>query len=221
MTYSSLSNANFPLVLDTSVLINLHACQRGPEILASIPNSIIVSHIVAGELDHETSRRNGEKAFLGALSASGNVTLVDLSEQELELFFELTSASPSLDDGEAATIAIAKARGLLPVIDERKGRSRAKENLGVEPAWSLDLLRHPGTVAALGESLSVEALYLALRDGRMRIPPDSVQQVISIIGDARARHCTCLPGYRHLFEKPARSKLHTEEIPSSPILDKP
>ncbi|MFL0694507.1 MAG: DNA-binding protein [Agrobacterium tumefaciens] len=200
MTYSSiLSDKTAALALDTSVLINLHACQRGIEVLAAIPNRIVVSHIVAGELDHETSRRNGEEAFLQALSAAGHITLVDLSEEEFEMFFELTSSASSLDDGEAATIAISRGRGLIPVIDERRGRSRAKEIIGIDPAWSLDLLSHPKTTASLGADLSVDTLFLALRDGRMRIPPESTREVVSIIGDDRARQCTCLPGYRHLF----------------------
>ncbi|MDW9409068.1 DNA-binding protein [Sinorhizobium meliloti] len=197
---SSLSDETAPLVLDTSVLINLHACRRGVDILSALPNSLIVSHVVARELDHETSRRNGEEAFLRTLSAAGHVTLVDLSEEELEMFFELTSGSSSLDDGEAATIAIARTRRLVPVIDERRGRNRAKAIMGVEPAWSLDLLSHPKTAVALGADLFGEVLYLALRDGRMRIPPESTPQVVSIIGKERARLCTCLPGFRHLFE---------------------
>lgn len=80
MTYSnSLSDDTVPLVLDTSVLINLHASRCGIDILTSIPNPIVVANIVAGELENETSRRNGEEAFLRALSAAGHVTLVDLS----------------------------------------------------------------------------------------------------------------------------------------------
>ncbi|USJ27624.1 PIN domain-containing protein [Ensifer adhaerens] len=200
MTYSSsLNNGNGFLVLDTSVLINLHASQCGHEILAALPYSFIVPHIVAGELSHETSRRNGEQAFLDSLSISKNVSLVDLSDEEFEMFFELTSGSPSLDDGEAATIAISRARGLLPVIDERRGRGRAMEVLGREAAWSLDLLRHLDTIASLGEEQSTDALFLALRNGRMRIPPNSASQIIDIIGEDRARDCTCLPGYRKLF----------------------
>lgn len=202
MTYSSiLSDSTAALALDTSVLINLHACRRGVEILAAIPNRIFVTHIVARELNHETSRRNGEEAFLQALAAAGNITLVDLSDEEFEMFFELTSAASSLDDGEAATIAISRGRGLIPVIDERRGRSRAKEIIGIEPAWSLDLLSHRNTTASLGADFSVDALFLALRDGRMRIPPESASEVVGIIGDDRARQCTCLPGYRHLFGK--------------------
>lgn len=201
MTYSSsLSDQTGPLILDTSVLINLHACRRGAEILSAIPNPIVISNIVAGELDHETSRRNGEKAFLCTLETAGKVSLVDLSDQEFKFFFELTSTSPSLDDGEAATIAIARSRGILPVIDEKRGRRRVEQLMRTEAYWSLDILTHPDAIDFLGADVSREVLFLALRDGRMRIPPESTQHVVNSIGIDQARDCTCLPGYKGLFD---------------------
>jgi predicted nucleic acid-binding protein len=199
---SSLTDIADPLVLDTSVLINLHACKHGERILAAIPNDIVIPDIVAEELEHETSRRNGEFSFLNSLIANGIAVLVNLTDAEYELFQTLTSTSPSLDDGEAATIAVAVTRYFLPVIDERKGRARAgilmKER---SPGWSLDLFRHPTTLAALGDHFAVEALYFALRDGRMRIPLESADAVIGLVGMERSRDCTCLPGYRERFAK--------------------
>ena len=197
---SSLVDIRDPLVLDTSVLINLHACKYGERILRAIPNDILVPEFVAGELEHETSRRNGEYSFLHALVAGGIVTLANLTDAEYEIFLELTSTSPSLDDGEAATIAVAASRYVLPVIDERKGRTRAGIVMKTRvPGWSLDLFRHPTTIAALSDQSALEALYLALRDGRMRIPSESAGSVIALIGVERALDCTCLPGYRERF----------------------
>ena len=186
-----------PLVLDTSVLINLHACKYGERILTAIPNDILVSEIAAGELKHETSRRNGEYSFLHALVAGGIVTLANLTDAEYGIFHELTSTSPSLDDGEAATIAVAASRNFLPVLDERKGRSRAPTHCGGKlPSWSLDIFRHPQVVAILGAADSTDALYLALRDGRMRIHEDHCDHVVSLIGVQRALECNSLPGYK-------------------------
>lgn len=197
---SSLIDIADPLVLDTSVLINLHACKYGERILTAIPNDILVPEVVAGELEHETSRRNGEYSFLHGLVAGGIVTLANLTDAEYEIFYELTSTSPSLDDGEAATIAVAATRRLLPVIDERRGRTRAGILMKARaPGWSLDLFRHPTAVAVLGNQPAVEALYLALRDGRMRIPSDRADGVIALIGNERSRDCSCLPGYRERF----------------------
>jgi predicted nucleic acid-binding protein len=200
---SSLIDIADPLVLDTSVLINLHACIYGARILSSVPNDIIIPDIVARELEHETSRRSGEYSFLNSLIATGVVARANLTEAEYELFRTLTSTSPSLGDGEAATIAIATTRRFMPVIDERRGRTRAGTLMQARaPGWSLDLFRHPVAIAALGDQLATNALYLALRDGRMRIPPESADSVIAIIGMERSRECTCLPGYRERFAAP-------------------
>lgn len=197
---SSLVNIAVPLVLDTSVLINLFACKSGDRIVAAIPNEILIPQVVAGELEREANRGNGECSFLHALVECGIASLVNLTDAEYEIFHQLTSTSPSLDDGEAATIAIAASRCFVPVIDERRGRSRAS-TLTKAPVlgWSLDLFRHPAAIAALGHPSAVEALYLALRHGRMRIPSESADGVIEIIGTERARHCSCLPGYRERF----------------------
>lgn len=67
------------------------------------------------------------------------------------------------------------------------------------PGWSLDIFRHPTAIAVLGDQPAVEALYLALRDGRMRIPSESGDGVIALVGLERSRDCTCLPGYRERF----------------------
>jgi len=195
---SSLIDITAPLVLDTSVLINLHASNYGEQMLAAIPNDIFVPEIVAGELEHETSRRNGEHGFLYSLVKNRTVTLAGLTDTEYEIFCELTSTAPSLDDGEAATIAVAAARNSLPVIDEKKGRARAVIKARA-PAWSLDIFRHPAAIAMLGDHSAMNALYFALRDGRMRIPSESADSVIGIIGIERSRDCTCLPGYRDRF----------------------
>ncbi|WP_197706357.1 DNA-binding protein [Magnetospirillum sp. 15-1] len=208
---SSLTDNLRPLVLDTSVLINLHACTYGERILTAIPNDIIVPKIVAEELGHETSLRNGEQGFLHRLIATGTVALTTLTDEEYDIFHQLTSCSPSLDDGEAATIAIAAMRHIFPVIDERRGRARASALMETrEPSWSLDILRHPLVTSVLGDQTAIEALYLALRDGRMRIPSDSAEHVIGLIGMERSIDCTCLPNYRERFGAEHNKSAHHE-----------
>lgn len=198
--FSSLNKWSCPLVLDTSVLINLCASACGEKVLKAIPNDIIVPKVVAGELEHETSYRNGQNGFLLGLVNEGAVTIVDMTDAEYEVFEGLICGSPCLDDGEAATIAIALSRSARPVIDERRGRGRATALMkGMEPEWSLDILRHPSVIESIGEELAVQALFLALRDGRMRISSEHADHVISLIGEDRSADCTCLPGYRERF----------------------
>ena len=198
MIYSnSLADNLMPLVLDTSVLINLYASRRGVEILDALPNVIVLPQIVTLELEHQTSKKNGEHQFVQDLVAAKNVTVSDLGEREYAIFQRLVSGSPSLDDGEAATIAIAASRGYLPIIDERKGRKQAQEHIpDRQLGWSLDLFRHPKTTTKLGPAISIDALYFALRDGRMRIDESHCDHVVRLIGVQRALECKSLPGYK-------------------------
>lgn len=198
MKYSSSLTDNLtPVVLDTSVLINLHASKQGGRILGHFPNPILVPEIVAAELEHDTSKTQGHDRFVQELIADLKVRAAVMGEPEYQVFSRLVSGSPSLGDGEAATIAIASVRIFVPIIDERKGRLQAQSNcFGNGAAWSLDLFRHPTVVAGLGPALASDALYLALRDGRMRIHEDHCDYVVSLIGVEHALECRSLPRYK-------------------------
>lgn len=195
MTCANFPNDAGPLVLDTSVLINLHASRAGEQILAALPHRLFVPEIVAAELEHETSRQNGEHSFLERLSRTGAVEIGALIGPEIELFTTLTAISPTLDDGEAATIAVGVTRSLVPVIDERKGRARAAALMPKHGAlWSLDLFVHPQVSRALGAESVTTALFSALREARMRVPDDRCDEVVALIGHECALLCHSLPG---------------------------
>lgn len=198
MTYSSpIINDLRPLVLDTSVLINLHASRHGVSVLTALPNAILIPTIVITELENETSKSNGEHKFIQNLLSSGKVQSADLRDEEYKVYEQLVSAAPSIDDGEAATIAIAASQRIIPIIDERKGRRQAQTLCsGQMPGWSLDLFLHTHVIAHLGDIDSADALYLALREGRMRIHEDHCDHVVNIIGSHRALECNSLPGYK-------------------------
>jgi predicted nucleic acid-binding protein len=190
---SSLTDAQLALVIDASVLISIHSCTYGKEILSAIPNEIIVPKIVAAEFERGTE----DKMFLPELVRAEIVAVHETNDDEDEIFEKLIT---TLDDGESATIAIAINRNFLPIIDERKGRAHAIAlRSSLEPGWSLDLLRHSQVISTLGELKAIEALFLALRESHMRIPEERADQIIALIGSDRAKECTCLPGYRKRF----------------------
>jgi predicted nucleic acid-binding protein len=185
------------LVLDTSVLINLHACRFGEQVLAAIPNTIVVSELVVRELGHETSHANGESQFILGLIKNGIAKVVQLDDRGYQIYETLIRGHGSLDDGEAATIATASTLGFIPVIDERKGRARVKTLMnGKIAAWSLDLLVHPCVQKELGNGGYAEAVYLALREGRMRIDEERCDAVVNLIGIERALECSSLPSFK-------------------------
>jgi predicted nucleic acid-binding protein len=196
MNFSSIiSNQARPVAFDTSIIVNLQACTFGKQIVAAVPNPIIIAKIAADELKPGTV----ERAFLDDLVISNLVQLSELTDPE---YLEFESLISTLDDGESATIALSITRQFYPFIDERKGRAKATERQSsLEPGWSLDLLRHPNVVAALGSPSDADAVYLALKEGRMRIPDARVSDVISLIGRQRASECVSLPNYKKLFPK--------------------
>lgn len=71
---------------------------------------------------------------------------------------------------------------------------------GEGPGWTLDLLQHPAVPRTLGEADQTEAIYLALREGWMRIPQELGGAIVALIGMDRALHCSCLPNYKALIK---------------------
>lgn len=176
-----LSNAITPLVIDTSVLINLYACKQGEVVLRTIPNDKIIAQLVVDELDR--GRRELQRQFLKNLLYEGVLNSTEMTDNEYVLFEDLTTIEPTIDDGEAATIAISVTRNLSALIDDNKGRKRAGKlapTLGL--AFSIDLFVHPPVRAALGPGADIETLLCALQIGRMQIPPERVDKVITLIG---------------------------------------
>jgi predicted nucleic acid-binding protein len=186
-----------PLVLDTSVIINLHASTYGHEILKALSNDVLVTDIVVRELEHQTSRENGDHQFIQELMNASVIKTMSLDDQGYDLFARLVTQTASLGDGEAATIAAAYHQGATPVLDDKKGRTVAQGVLPNTPLlWSLDMFFHPLAQNALGKSGVAEAVYLALREGRMRIDEAQCEAVVGLIGSTKALDCICLPNFR-------------------------
>ncbi len=195
------TSVHSPLILDTSVLINLHASRHGVQVLTAIPNEILVPDPVAAELENERRRAGGEERFVRSLSEQGIVSRVLLSDKEYTIFEKIVTGTKSLDDGEASAIAVAVSRHGIAVIDERKGRNVAKSLMpDIVPAWSIDLFMHPNVRSKLGEKEFGDAIFLALRNGHMRIHEECCNNVVKIIGKERAIQCTCLPNFKKRCE---------------------
>jgi len=145
----------------------------------------------------DSSHANGENGFIQRLISENVVRVVQMDDAAARIFETMIRSPGSLDDGEAATIAVAVSQGFLPVVDERKGRARAQDLMnGQAPAWSLDLLVHPAVQIELVGDGYIEAVYLALREGRMRIDDDRCEAVVRLIGFERAVACNSLPGFK-------------------------
>jgi predicted nucleic acid-binding protein len=184
------------LVADTSTMINLIATGSAADIMDALPNRIVVVDVVPAEL--EVGRARGREACdrLRELASSGALDIVELGDDALAYFEELVvgPAVETLDDGEAATIAYALAHAATALIDERKATRICRERFpALRLACTIDVLIHADVQTRLGPALLPDAVFQALREGKMRVFSRHFEWVIGLIGGERAALCPSLP----------------------------
>ncbi len=186
---------HIPLVADASVIINLVASGMPEKIIPALSNPVVVVEEILVEL--ERGRRTGcrDADVLRGLIDGGVVSCVSLGENEWETFEELICghASTTLDDGEAATLAYCVERSSIPVIDERKANSICRKRYSsLSPKASVDLFRMAGSNEEIGNDALSDAVYQALKIGRMRVMDHHIDWVVDLIGRERAVTCRSL-----------------------------
>ena len=195
---SCLDDLTVPVVADTSIVINLNASGYAPAILEALPNRFLVVSEVGRELPEDRQTGRNDAGALAQWVASGQAEVVRLGERGMERFHDLVSGSAArtLDDGEAATIAYALETEphAVPLIDERKANRICAERFAALVTGStVDLLAQGDVRAALGPERLAEAVFNALRHGRMRVLPRHLQWVVDLMGPERANQCKSLP----------------------------
>jgi predicted nucleic acid-binding protein len=191
-----LTDAAAVIAVDTSTVINLNATGCAQEMIRAIPNKVVVTDVVSGELEEGRPRGRRDAEFLGELIGAGAAEMVQLDD-ETSVYFEqlvIGPAAMTLDDGEAATIAYAVGHQAIAIIDERKATRICTDLFReVRIGCTVDVLAHPEVQRQLGETRLAEALFNALYRGRMRVFPQHIEWVVALIGPARAAECTSLP----------------------------
>ena len=193
---SCLFDPSSPLVLDASVVINLNATGCAAQILTAIPNRIVVTDIVADELDSGRAKGRTDADQLELLVSGLQIERVALSSIAEGHFLDLVAGSgaSTLDDGEAATVAWAVAHGGIPIIDDKKGIAICRNKFSFLMIGSTtDLFYQREVREAVNDFELAEALYFALSIARMRVPDHQLAWVVSIIGQERAATCHSLP----------------------------
>ena len=204
MTFSSsLLDDSTTLVIDTSVIINLQASKIGEEILRVIDNPFVATMEVADEIKKNSKNLYQETVtFLDSIIGSKLLRIITLTLSEKDIFREVMNTNKQLDDGEAATITLAKNRDFTPIIDEKVGRYVALKELPKQTVGaSLDLLFHSKVQSHFDKKTLKLAVHKALRDARMQIGRDQRDFVVKLIGKRRAKQCRCLPGYKSLMRE--------------------
>lgn len=112
-------NLSTPAVLDACVCINLAAAL--PDGIASLQGGrfLLVPQVKSEALFLQSD--DGEEVHADAVDLA-ELEVTDLSENELEAYVRF---AVRLDDGEAASLAVASARGWVLATDDRAARSTA------------------------------------------------------------------------------------------------
>ncbi len=185
-----------PLVADASVWINLVAGGRAIDVLRTLSKPTIIPSIALGELERGRDKGRSAHDSLTPLIAAGYVTVIDLPAEAEDVYLSLVAgrATQTLDDGEAATLALALHLGATALIDERKAISIAAARFPVlTVATTTDLLLSAQVSTVLDAEQLADVLFAALIEARMRVPDHLLDEVCACLGFDRTQLCLSLP----------------------------
>jgi len=185
-----------PLVADASVWINLIAGGRALDILRALDRPTIIPRIAFCELERGRDKGRSTAKGLDALIDKGHVSVIDLPAAAENIYLSLVAgrASQTLDDGEAAILALALHLAATALIDERKAIGIAASrfpNLNV--ATTTDLLLSEQIRSVLTPADLSDALFATLTEARMRVPDHLLDEVCACLGPDKTRLCLSLP----------------------------
>ena len=159
------------ILLDACVAINLAATDSLEQIAATLDATFVVAAQAASETGYLRDTVDGQAVLtpidLGRFEASRAVEIAELRPVELDRYLELAAL---VDDGEAATIAIAIERGLEMATDDRRARRLCQDRGLAEPLPTTVLLRGYADRAGLTDSQVRETIAL-VRDRASFQPP--------------------------------------------------
>ena len=196
-----MSSSSFPdlagpdVVADTSVLINLDASGHAGAIIRATSGILLTTTNAFEELLQGERHGYSTAMELRTLQSEGVLRVVTLGSAEEEVYRRLIEgpAAQTLGDGEAATIAYAVQNKAVALIDEKKAKRICSERFGgIQVTTTTDVMLHSRAIQALGSS-HVEAMHAALKDARMHVPPEHVDDVVRLLGKCRSLDCPSLP----------------------------
>jgi predicted nucleic acid-binding protein len=189
-------------VADASVLINLHATGVDAELLRHIEHPFVVSENARIEMERGNRFGHGDAEHLSELVSAGLVNVTHVSPSADEIYEALVSGPgcTTLDDGEAATLAIADDVSGIALIEEQKAIRIAAERFPrLEVVSTVEILLHSFTLQLLGSEGQAAAVFRALKQARMRVHPSHIEPVASLLTADQLAQCYSLP--RHVRER--------------------
>lgn len=200
-----------PIFADASSLINLHASGVDALVFAGLPHTVNVPQNAVNELERGRKRGYTNADRLAETVRTGLLKVTALSGLSLEIWESLISGpvSDTLDDGEAATLALTVEHGGIALIDEQKAlRIAAARFPQIEVVTTTELFLHPSTVEIIGSQRHVQAIYHALVGAKMNVPSHLMHSVAILIGPERLRDCRSIPRkVRERYCHPAETQI--------------
>jgi len=167
-----------PVILDTSVALNLLATGAGLSVLESLDLDCFVCSAVVDETIYIRSgdpAQPREAVSLGPWLLSGAVKAVNPgSPLEEELYVQFAA---DLDDGEAMSLAICRARGYALATDDRKARriagQLARPHVQLSTAqivhhWAVRTGVAPGELKRVLSAIELRARFIPPHDDPLR-----------------------------------------------------
>lgn len=161
------------ILLDACVAINLAATGSLDHIANTLQVTFAVAVQTAAEVGYLRDIADGQAVLtpinLRQFEPGQVVEILELTPAELELYVELAAL---VDDGEAATIAIAIQRKLDLATDDRRARRLCQERHLAEPLRTVSLLRAYADAARLADD-QIQQIVTSIRERASFQPPRS------------------------------------------------
>lgn len=188
--FPSLDLPDGELIADASVLINFLGTGIVETLLVNLGRPLIMADEAMAEIRRHPFPDMDLSASMGILGKRGLVHVAQL--QARTTFYELTAndLTGGLDDGEAATIALAieRSNNAVVVLDERKASRIFAERWPARScASTVMLLAQPQVRGSLTAEDFVQACCNALRHAKMRVPAEAISWMVEVIGAEKAR----------------------------------
>jgi predicted nucleic acid-binding protein len=157
-----------PMLLDACIAINLLATDCAEDIAAALGIRFLMAKQAAtecGEL-HVLQEKIVVRRRAAASDIPPLAEVLTLIGSEIDLYVELAR---DIDDGEAATIAIARSRSLAMATDDRKARRVAVAAGLVMPTGTTAILRQYADTTGM-TSRKIAVLLRLIRDESSYVP---------------------------------------------------
>lgn len=184
-----------PFVFDASALINIASSGFCSEFISLLGRKCIAETIVWREVTTYIEKYSLNKNIENAV-VCGQIDIVDMSDLEASSYIDfITSPHPNtLDDGEAATIAVAQNQKAIAIIDEKKGNRIAGELVPpLDVLSTLDLFRAIEAECHSRDMCLNTALFNSLTQAKMRVPHKHEGWVVQLLSTDQITQCSSLP----------------------------